>query len=142
MTDDRDQNEFIQGPRWRVRTTPAKRHQLAVVTVALIVLVGLAIMGPLIRLLASADAPGVVVLLPWLVPTVAMLVWVVSGAEPAIATADDDEQSWPGYAIRFVLVGEDEPRPVPARVAAAVVLGGPIGWPVLLVGCATLLGLF
>jgi len=69
-------------------------------------------------------------------------VWVVSGAEPAIATEDDDEQGWPGYAIRYVLVGENERRPVPTRVAAAVLLGGPIGWPVLLAGCATLLGLF
>ena len=55
--------------------------------------------------------------------------------------SDDDDDSWFGYSIRWVLVGELEPRPTPVRVVAAVVFGAPVVWAVLVAGVLTLVGI-
>ncbi|MDJ0771264.1 MAG: hypothetical protein QNJ12_20920 [Ilumatobacter sp.] len=104
-------------------------------TFVVIAAAGTALMALAMWPLGAAGAPGWLVLSPWWVPTLGTLAWTLRTPAPAIAT-DDDDDSWAGYAIRFVLVGADEPRPAAIRVIAAVIVGAPVCW--ALVGLAVL----
>ncbi len=75
--------------------------------------------------------------MPWAVPTAIVVGWALFRPTPAVAT-DDDDESWPGYAIQYVLVGEGTPRAAPARVVAAVLFGAPVTWALLVFGLSTL----
>jgi hypothetical protein len=133
-------SEFIRGPKWRTRTSPTRRHQAAALTFAVVVAVGLAAMLGCVWLLSWADAPGWVVTIPWWLPTIGTLVWTL--AHPTVSgLTDDDDDSWFGYTIRWVLVGELEPRPAPVRAIAAIVFGAPVVWSLLLSGLLTLTGI-
>ena len=120
-------NDLIRGPKWRTRTTPGRRRVGVAVTVAIIVLLGLAIVGAVTLGLRALDAPGWVVAMPWLLPIAGTVTWTLVSPTAAVLS-DDDDDSWTGYAIRWVLVGPDEPRSVPTRLIAAVLLGAPIVW--------------
>ena len=75
-----------------------------------------------------------------LAPMLGALTWVVVRPSPAVAT-DDDDDSWVGFAIRYVMIGENEPRSVPARVIAAAVLGAPVVWALGVFGLLSIVGL-
>ena len=134
-------NEFIRGPKWRTRTSPARRHRAAAATVAAVVALGAVVMWGCMSLLAWLDPPRWVVMLPWLLPTVGTLVWNLVRPTAAEAT-DDDDDSWIGYSIRWALVGESQARTTPVRVVVSIVIGAPIVWAVLVSGLLTLSGLF
>lgn len=136
-----ESSEFIRGPKWRTRVAPRTRATAALATAAVVVAIGAIVMWVAILVLQSTGAPGWVAAAPWWLPAGAVTVWTLRRPAPAIAT-DDDDDSWPGFAIRRLLVGEDEARAVPIRVAVAVVVGGPIGWALLLLGGLVLLGVF
>lgn len=133
-------SEFIRGPKWRTRTSPQRRHRAAALTFAIVVAVGGAMMLGCMWLLSWAGAPGWVLTLPWIFPTAGALVWTLT--RPIVAgLTDDDDDSWFGYSIRWVLVGELEPRPVPIRVIAAALFGAPIVWALQLLGLLTITGI-
>ena len=134
-------NEFLRGPKWRTRTSARRRATSATITFALIVIAGAALMAALMWLLDRLGSPTWLVVLPWMAPTLGALAWTLLRPSPAIAT-DDDDDSWVGYAIRFVLVGDDTPRSAPIRVLAALLFGAPIVWALIVSGLATLTGLF
>jgi hypothetical protein len=134
-------NEFIRGPKWRTRTAPARRKRAAAATVAVIAVVGAALMWGWTMLLVWLSAPRWVVATPWLLPTAGALVWTLARPTPAAVT-DDDDDGWIGYSIRWALVGETRPRPTPVRVVTTIVIGAPIVWAVLLSGLLTLTGMF
>lgn len=102
--------------------------------------VGACIVAALVGVLAWLGAPTPVSILPWAVPTAAAIGWTLIRPSPAIAT-DDDDDSWPGYAIEFVLIGENTSRGAITRVIAAAVFGAPIVWALLVFGLSTLAGL-
>jgi hypothetical protein len=134
MTSD---NEFLRGPKWRTQTSPQRRHRAAAVTFASTLVLGAALMVAAMWLLSTLGAPGWLVALPWWLPTLAVVVWTI--VRPSVAVvSDDDDESWAGYANRYVLVGEDEPRPAPARIAAAVLFGAPVAWALLIFAVLTL----
>ena len=90
--------------------------------------------------LAWIGAPTWLVVTPWLVPTIAAIGWALGRPRPAVAT-DDDDDSWVGFAIQYVIVGEDEPRPAPLRAIAALLFGAPVMWSVGVFGVSILVGL-
>lgn len=137
---DQPPSEFLRRSLWRVRTTPGRRSAAAVATFTIILALGATIMWAVIRALGWLGASGWVAALPWLVPTIGALVWTLGRPEPAIVT-DDDDDSWAGYAIRFVMVGSELPRPRPARALAAVVFGAAVVWSLSLLFLVELLGL-
>jgi len=113
---------------------------MAALTFAIVVIVGLALMSLAMWALSALGAPGWVVLLPWLVPTAVALVKNV--VRPTVAeVTDDDDDSWPGYSIRWAMAGEIEPRPAAARIVGAVLFGAPVAWATLVTGALTVLGL-
>jgi hypothetical protein len=136
-----DSNDLIAPPRRRYRLEPTRRRRLAALTFALLFGIGAALMAIAWWVLSLGVASSVTAIIVWLLPTLGVLTWVVVRPGPAETDDTNDDQTWPGFAIRYVLVGEDTPRPLPLRVIAAVVFGAPIGWCVLLVGCVGLLGL-
>lgn len=133
-------SEFIRGPKWRTRADPKRRHLAASVTFGVILAFGAAATWACIGLLGALGAPGWIAAMPWIVPTVGTVVWTL--VRPRIAgLTDDDDDSWFGYSIRWVLVGELEPRSAPARVVAAVLFGAPVAWALLVLGLLTIIGL-
>ena len=138
---DAEPNEFIRGPKWRTRTTAARRHRAAAVTAAGVVVTGAAVLGAVTWLLAWLGAPTWLVVAMWAIPTAAVLLWSLARPRPAIAT-DDDDDGWTTYAILYVLIGADVPRAAPLRIISAAVLGGPIVWSLLVFGLSTLVGVF
>jgi hypothetical protein len=134
-------DDLIRGPKWRTRTDPRRRARAAVGTLLVVASIGAALMALTMWPLSAIGAPGWVVLLPWWLPTLGVMVWTLRGPAPAIAT-DDDDDSWAIYAIRYVLVGADTPRPTPVRLIAAVLVGAPVCWALLLLGILTVAGLF
>ncbi len=134
-------NEFIRGPKWRTRTTPARRARAAVITFALVVACGASVMGGTIWLLVWAGAPAWLPWSLWIAPTVGMLAWSLLRPRSA-AASDDDDDAWTTFAIQFVLVGEGSPRPAPVRAIAAVLFGAPVIWSLTVFGLSTLAGLF
>jgi hypothetical protein len=136
-----DSNEFIAGPRWRYGLEPTRRRQLAVLTFALLVVIGATLMAAAWWVLSWGVPSSATVILVWLAPTLGVLAWVVTRPSPAETHDTNDDQTWPGFAIRYVLVGEDSPRPLPQRVVAAIVFGAPTGWCLLLAGFVSILGL-
>lgn len=108
-------------------------------TFALVAVVGAAAMVGAMALLALIGAPWWLVAGPWYVPTVAVGIWTVFRARPASVSDDDD--SWSGYAVRLVMVGEDTANPTATRAFAALVLGGPVGWAIGVLLILELLGL-
>lgn len=133
-------DRMIGPPRWRYRTSASRRHRAAMLTFALIVLLGVAVMAGMWWLESAAGLSTFVQVQVWLVPTAIVLVWTI--AHPSVAESSDerDHQTWPGFAIRYGLAGEDQLRPLPVRVAVAVVFGAPVGWALVIVGILTLLG--
>lgn len=111
------------------------------VTFGVIVVIGAVICGAVIWLSSRLGAPSWLTWLVWLAPTTGAVAWVVVRPTPAIAT-DDDDESWTGYVIRYVIVGEDTPRAAPVRLLAALVFGAPVVWSLAAFGLATLLGVF
>jgi hypothetical protein len=136
-----ERSEFLRGPKWRTRTTPAGRHRAAALTFLVIVAAGWALLLGAVWLLDRLGAPRWMALMPWWLPTIGAVVWTVSRPTPAVVT-DDDDDSWSAYAIRWVLVGENTPRPTPVRVIAAIVFGAPAVWAILLSLLGALTGLF
>ena len=106
----------------------------------LITIVGAAAMVGAMAVLALLDAPWWIVAAPWYVPTIGVALWTLLRPHPAIV-GDEDDDSWSGYAVRLVMVGEDTANPVPMRAAAALVLGGPVGWALGVLLVLELLGL-
>ena len=140
----RDQHvpdRMIQPPRWRYRVTPERRRRRAALTFAIVVAVGVAVMIGLWWLAGAAGLSGFVRIVIWLVPTVAVLVWTVVAPSVAESTDHNDTQTWPGFAIRYGLVGEDEPRPLPVRIAIAALFGAPVGWALVVIGILGVIGL-
>jgi hypothetical protein len=133
-------SELIRGPKWRTRTTPSRRHRAAMLTFAIVVGVGTALLAGSIWALSLAGAPPWLVSLPWWLPTIGAVVWTLGRPAPAEVT-DDDDDSWFGHSLRWVLVGELAPRPAIARVVAAIVFGAPVAWALLVIGLLTLLGI-
>lgn len=136
-----DRSEFIRGPKWRTRTTPAGRHRAATLTFLVIVAAGWGLLLGAVWLLDRLGAPAWLTFMPWWLPTIGAIVWALAGPKPAIVT-DDDDDSWSAYAIRWVMVGEQVPRAAALRVAAAVVFGAPTIWAILLSLVGALTGLF
>jgi hypothetical protein len=132
-------SEFIRGPKWRTRTSPRRRHGVAALTFAVVVAVGLAVTLGCMWLLSWTDAPGWVVTMPWWLPTLGTLVWTLT--RPTVSgLTDDDDDSWLGYSIRWVLVGELDARSAPVRVIAAILFGAPVVWVLVISGLLTLTG--
>lgn len=133
-------SDLIRGPKWRTRTTATRRHTAASVTFALVASIGLAAMWGCTWLLGRLDAPGWVLASAWALPTAGAVAWTT--IRPSVSgLTDDDDDSWLGYSIRWVLVGEIEPRPAPVRVIVAILFGAPVGWALLLIGLLTLTGI-
>ena len=110
-------------------------------TFTLIVVLGV-VVGALVSIgLRSLGAPTWVVALPWIAPVAGTLIWTLRSPAPAVLS-DDDDESWSGYAIRFVMVGPDEPRPPAIRVLAALVFGAPIVWAFVVLTALELTGIF
>jgi hypothetical protein len=91
-------------------------------------------------LLGLLGAPTWLTVLPWVLPTGGALLWAAIRPTPAVAT-DDDDDSWIGFAIRLVMFGEDEPRALPARLVAALLLGAPVAWALGVFGGLSIVGL-
>lgn len=124
---DTPRSEFLRPPLWRTRTTPQRRATGAALTFVVVVIVGAIPAVVTIGLLRRLGAPDWLASTMWLVPTAIVLVWSLWRPGPAIAT-DDDDATWVGYAVRYVLVGADERRPAPVRAVAAALFGAPVGW--------------
>lgn len=88
----------------------------------MIVAVGWAVLWLVIVLIDYADLPGWLVHAAWIVPTLGTLVWAVLRPSPATAS-EDEEQPWSDYAVRAVMVGVGEPRPVATRVVTGIAFG-------------------
>ncbi len=89
----------------------------------------------------ALGAPRWVVALPWLAPTIGAMIRAVARPTPAIPS-DDDDDHWTSYAIRSVMIGRDEPRPLPLRLLAAIVFGAPVVWAISIVFVFELAGIF
>ena len=140
----RDQHvpdRMIAPPRWRYRVSAERRHRRAALTFAIVVAVGVAVMIGLWWLAGAAGWSGFVTMQIWLLPTIAVLVWTVAAPSVAESTDRNDTQTWPGFAIRYGLVGEDVARPLPARIATAVVFGAPVGWALVVISVLGIIGL-
>lgn len=138
---DPEHNEFLRRSLWRVRTSPDKRVALAIVTFAVVVMIGLVLMLLPMAGLRAAGAPDWLVALPWVIPTAGAVVWSVARPTPARLT-DDDDDSWVGYSIRLMLVGSEEPRTRPARVVTTLLFGAPVVWSLVVFGLLELFGVF
>lgn len=133
-------NELVRGPKWRTRTTESRRHRAAALTFALVVAIGGGLLAVAAWALARLGASGSIVVLTWLVPTVIVVLWTL--LHPTAARlSDDDDDTWFGYAIRWALVGELDPRPAPIRLLVALLTGAPVGWALAVVAVLTLLGI-
>ena len=124
---DESRNEFIRRSLWRNRTTPLPRAIGAAVTFALLIAFGGVVMVLAMTGLDRLNAPGWVVWMPWLAPTVGSLFWAL-GRPSAAILSDDDDDGWTGYSVRFVIIGSDLPRPRPLRAIASVLFGAPLAW--------------
>lgn len=102
--------------------------------------IGLGLMLLVIRLLGLTGAPSAVVWAPWYVPTLAAVAWAVREPTPA-SVGDDGDESWTVFALRAALVGIDTRRPKRVRLVTALVLGGPIGWSLVIIGVLALAGI-
>jgi hypothetical protein len=111
-----------------------------VATFLVVVGVGSAMTWAAIAGLRWLGAPGWVAALPWIAPTVGALAWALGRPTPAILT-DDDDDSWAGYAVRFVMIGDGTRRSAPVRAVTTVVVGAPVVWALVVFGLATLVGL-
>jgi hypothetical protein len=143
MTNRRDEprNEFLRRSLWRIRTTPGRRALAVGITFAVLVALGAGVMILVMAGLGRLDAPGWVVALPWIAPTVGMSVWALARPTPAILS-DDDDDSWVGYVIRLVMVGSEQPRQRAARVITGVLFGAPVGWAFAVFVLVELTGIF
>ena len=135
-----DRDDLVRGPKWRTRTTARRRHLAAAATVFVIVVIGWSITWAAIWCLERTGAPLWVTTAPWWLPTVVVLGWSMLRPTPAAVT-DDDDDTWPGYSIRWAMVGEIEPRRRSVRAVLAIGIGAPVGWLVIAVGILTITGL-
>ena len=122
----RDQrNEFLPGPRWRTRAGPPALKLAIGVTFALIVAIGWTVLALIMLALDQLGMPPAWRHATWIVPTLGALAWLLRRPEPATAS-EQDEQPWSDYAVRAVMVGVDEPRPVAQRAATGLLFGAPL----------------
>jgi hypothetical protein len=119
-------NKFLPKPRWRTRADPVSLWAAIVLTFAVFLSIGGCVFLLVVVLLDYADAPGWLVLLTWLVPTLGVLAWALRARGPATAS-DYEAQFWGDYSVRAVMIGIERPRNVAARVATAVLFGAPLG---------------
>jgi hypothetical protein len=119
-------NKFLPKPPWRTRVDPVSLWVAIALTFALFLTIGGSLLLLVIVLLDYADVPEWIVLLTWLVPTLAMLAWALRAKIPATAS-DYEAQSWGDYSVRAVMIGVERPRHPAARVATAVLFGAPLG---------------
>lgn len=134
-----ERSEFIRGPKWRVTASHSRLRTAALVTFAIALVIGLGAMLLIVLVLAAVDAPGWLVIAPWWIPTLGVIAWTLARPRPAVAANDDE--AWVTYALLYVLVGPDDPRPAPARVIVAVLLGGPTVWALAIVWGLAIVGL-
>lgn len=120
-----ERNKFLPKPRWRTRASPASLWAAIVLTFAVLLAIGGFVFLLVVVLLDYSDAPGWLVLLTWLVPTVAVLVWALLARLPATAS-DYESQIWGDYAVRAVMIGIERPRSVVSRVVTAILFGAPL----------------
>lgn len=139
MSGGEHRSEFVRGPRWRVEASPGRRRTAALVTFAVLFVAGSIAMALVMLLLSVADAPGWLLTAPWWLPTLGVMAWTIARPRPAVATNDDE--AWVTFAVLFVLVGPERPRPSPARIVAAVLLGGPTVWALMIIWILAILGL-
>lgn len=90
-------------------------------------LVGLVLLALAISGVAVLGAGGWAALV-WAVPTLCTTGLAARSATPA---RPEDDQGWNAYVLRAVLVGGETVRPVPVRIVTGLVLGGPLGFLVL-----------
>ncbi|HWL44094.1 MAG TPA: hypothetical protein VNQ73_14225 [Ilumatobacter sp.] len=120
-----ERNEFLPGPRWRTR---AGKPALAVAvgaTFAVIVLIGWAVLVVLIAGLDWLGVPAAWRHATWIAPTVGAVAWALRRPQPATAS-EDEAQPWSDYAVRAVMVGIEQPRPVAQRLLTGVLFGAPL----------------
>lgn len=98
-------------------------------------------MAGTIWLLIWTGAPAWLAWSLWIAPTIGVLTWSLLRPRSAVVS-DDDDDAWTTFAIQFVLVGEETPRPAPVRAIAAVLFGAPVVWSLTVFGLSTLAGLF
>lgn len=132
-------NDLIRGPKWRVEASPEKRRRAVAVTLAIGLAIGLVVLWGVMWALGELGAPGWLVLAPWFAPTAVILIWTLVRPQPAVVA--DDDQAWVTYSVRYVMFGDDEPRPAPMRVIAALVVGAPIAWALCLFWLLAVVGL-
>lgn len=118
-------NEFLPRPAWRTRVSPSARWAGVAVTFLAIVAIGWAVLALLIVLLDYADVPMWLEHAVWIVPTIGAVIWTLLKPSPATAS-EDEAQPWSDYAVRAVMIGVEEARPVPARVVTAILFGAPL----------------
>ena len=118
-------NKFLPKPRWRTRAAPSSLWAAIVLTFAVFLAIGGILFLLAVVLLDYVDAPGWLVFVMWLLPTAAMLVWVLRARIPA-TSSDYEAQAWGDYSVRAVMIGVERPRSAAARVATAVVFGAPL----------------
>jgi hypothetical protein len=133
-------NKFLPKPRWRTRANSVSLWVAIVLTFTVFLAIGGLLLLVVVVLLDYADAPGWLVLLTWLLPTVAVLVWALRARIPATAS-DYEAQFWGDYSVRAVMIGIERPRHVAARVATAVLFGAPLGMWILIGLLLELLGI-
>lgn len=133
-------SEFVRGPKWRTRTSPARRHRAALATFVVVIVVGTLTLLGCMWVLDRLGAPGWLVTAPWWAPTIGAVLWTL--VRPRVSgLSDDDDDSWFGYSIRWALVGEQTPRPAALRVLVAAVVGAPVVWAVAVFAVLTLTGI-
>jgi len=120
-----EQSEWLPKPRWRTRASRPSLWAAVAVTFAAIVAVGWAVLLLVMLLIDYADLPGWLIHAAWIVPTLGTLVWALLRPSPATAS-EDEAQPWSDYAVRAVMIGVDEPRPMAARVVTGIVFGAPL----------------
>jgi hypothetical protein len=118
-------DEFLPKPAWRARVGRRPRAIAIAATFALVLVLGGATLWLLFVVVRKLDAPGSVQLVVWLIPTFAVTTWAVR-SRAAATMSDVESQGWSEYVVRFVMIGNETPRPVPLRVVTGIVFGAPV----------------
>lgn len=133
-------NEFLPKPAWRLRAAPGPRAVAITVTFASMLVLGGVVIGLLVAALRALDAPGWLQLATWLIPAAAVTVWACRPTEPA-TVSDVESQGWGEYVARYVMVGNEEVRPLPLRVVTGVLFGAPVAGALVVFALLALLGI-
>lgn len=136
-----EHSEFLPKPAWRTRARPGSRWAAVAASFAAMIAVGWAVLFGMMWLLRTLDVPGSLVHLTWIVPTLGVVAWALWNPSPATAS-EHEAQPWSDYAVRAVMVGVEQARPVPVRLMTAVLFGAPLAVYLLLTVVLEALGLF